>query len=84
MKNAAIDPHFEYLATTGCDGSLHITSIKDLTNQKQIKSLKVSKTQVTLDAPQLLEMAWSADGGDYLYAAGDTQLVIINRKDGFS
>ena len=84
VKNASVDPHFEYLATTGCDGSLHITSIKDLANMEKAKNLSISKKQVTPESPQLLEMAWSADGGDYLYVAGDTQLTIINRKDGFS
>lgn len=44
----------------------------------------MGKKQVTLESYQLLELAWSADGGDYLYAAGDTQLVLVNRKDGFS
>ena len=72
MKNAAIDPHFEYLATTGCDGSLNITSIKDLANHSKVKTLKVTKKQVTPESNQLLELAWSADEGNYLYAAGDT------------
>ena len=72
MRNAAIDPHFEYLATTGCDGSLHITSIKDLNNHSKVKTLKVTKKQVTPEDKQLLELAWSADGGNFLYAAGDT------------
>ena len=44
VRNAAVDPYFEYLATTGCDGTLHISSIKDLNNTSLVKKLKVSKT----------------------------------------
>ena len=59
VKNAAIDPYFECLASTGCDGSLHISSIKDLNNTSIIKKLKVSKTSVTPESPQMLGLAWS-------------------------
>ena len=59
VRNAAVDPYFECLATTGCDGSLHITSIKDLNNTSLIKKLKISKTQVKPESPQMFGLAWS-------------------------
>ena len=29
IRNAAVDPLFGYLATSGCDGKLHISTIAD-------------------------------------------------------
>ena len=84
VKNAAVDPYFECLASTGCDGSLHVCSIKDLNNTSIIKKLKVSKTSVTPESPQMLGLAWSPHDGSYLYAAGDKQLSLLKRADGFS
>ena len=84
VRNAAVDPYFEYLATTGCDGSLHICSIKELNSTSLVKKLKVSKTSVTPESPQMLGLAWSLQEGSYLYAAGDKQLTLLKRNDGFS
>jgi len=47
VRNATVDPHFEYLSTTGCDGMLKITKISG-NEQKLIKTCKVSKKSINL------------------------------------
>ena len=41
MRNASLDPHLEYLATTGCDGMLKITKIAG-NEHNLIKSCKIT------------------------------------------
>ena len=83
VRNASLDPHLEYLATTGCDGMLKITKIAG-NEQKLIKNCKITTNKnIDLAGNQWLEMAWSPDG-EHLYVAGDTQLLLFSRSDNFS
>ena len=41
IRNAAVDTHFEYLATTGCDGALKVTKISG--EPKLLQTAKVHK-----------------------------------------
>lgn len=68
MRNAAVDPHFEFLATTGCDGNLKVTKISD---QALVKTHKLAKKNIALTSNQWLEIAWS-QSGDQLFVAGDS------------
>jgi len=42
VRNAAIDPNFEFLATTGCDGTLKVIKISG-SEQEVLKTVKVHK-----------------------------------------
>ena len=70
VRNAAIDSHFEYLATTGCDGMLNLTKISS-NEQTLVKSVKVHKKgSVSLQSQQWLGVAWHPSS-DRLFVAGD-------------
>ena len=83
VKNAAVDPHCEYLATTGCDGALKVTKIAK-NDSKLVQTHKISKKTVTPASNQWLGLAWSPSSGDYLYYGGDNQLGYLSRADSFS
>ena len=79
IKSAAIDPLDEFLATIGCDGKLHIMSLKSNTLLKQNPLFDDSKTF----KPDALTLKWSPDGSK-LYVTGDKQLIALDRKGGSS
>ena len=82
MRNAAIDPHFEYLATTGCDGMLKLTKISG-SEQALVKSVKVHKKgSVSLQSNQWLGLAWHPSS-ERLFVAGDNQLGMLTSADNF-
>jgi hypothetical protein len=45
VRNAAVDPHFEFLATTGCDANLKITKISDM---NLVKTCKIAKKNIAI------------------------------------
>ena len=89
VKSCAVDPSFEFLATTGTEGTLKISSLEQTLEKaasKVIKEVKVTKkASVPLSSPQLLEVAWSPDSdGAYLAVAGETQLLVLSKRDNFA
>lgn len=77
MRNFAVDPLGELVATIGCDGTLIVSQVKDEATIAKVP--KVAK-QTQLNSTQHLELAWS-ENGDYLYAAGDVSLSVFARRD---
>ena len=75
VRNAAVDPQMELLATMSCDGMLHINKISDLTCQKKEKV--ADRTQNY--KPQAFDLVWSPDGTK-LYVAGSKEVVIKTRN----
>ena len=77
VRNFAVDPLFEMIATIGCDGTLIISSIKD---ENIIARLPKVAKHTQVDSLQYLSLAWS-ENGDYLYVAGDCTLNVVARRD---
>jgi hypothetical protein len=59
VRNFAVDPLLEMVATIGCDGTLVISSIED--EKVLAKHTKIAK-QTTLNGVQSLSLAWSENG----------------------
>ena len=77
VRNFAVDPLSELIATIGCDGTLIISSIKDESILAKLQ--KVAKpTQI--GSTQHLELAWH-ETGEYLYVAGDCSLTVVARRE---
>ena len=83
MRNAAIDPHGEFLATTGCDGKLKITQITK--NDHSLIQTHDITFPVKLSSNQWMGLAWSPSG-DYLFfrRQRDNQICYVSRADSFA
>lgn len=82
ILNGAIDPLHDFIATTGCDGMLHIYSMKTEEDSsisfELLKKIKISKKHLEAFGKQQLEISWNTDG-EALYVSGDTTLGVVQR-----
>ena len=84
VKNASIDQHCEYLATTGCDGFLKVTKIAGASHEV-VHKCKISDKNVTVGSNQRIESTWSlSDEGEHLFVAGERQLSFYKRSENFA
>lgn len=81
IKNGALDPLAEYLATTGCDGFLHIYKVPQFENEQPqlVKQIKVTSSKMLPHSNNPFECAWSPDGSK-LYVAGESSLTVVERE----
>ena len=77
VRNFAVDPLSELIATIGCDGTLIISSIKD---EAILAKLHKTAKPTQLGSAQRMELAWH-ESGEYLYVSGDCSLTVICRRE---
>lgn len=75
VRNAAVDPMMDLLATVGCDGNLHINSIHD---QSLKRKQSISEHKTHNYKPQAFTLKWSEDGS-LLLAAGTEKLTVLKK-----
>jgi WD40 repeat protein len=80
IKNGALDPLCEYLATTGCDGFLHIYKVpsSDEEQPQLVKQIKITHSKMIPHDNNPFECTWSADGSK-LYVGGEPSLGVVER-----
>lgn len=59
VRNAAVDPLMDLVATVGCDGNLHISSLSDLSLKRKDT---ISESNTLNYSPQTFALKWSEDG----------------------
>ncbi|CDW81941.1 wd repeat and hmg-box dna-binding protein 1-like [Stylonychia lemnae] len=83
IKNGAIDPLGEYLATTGCDGNVMIYELPQGEDGEitMVKKIKISKMKgfKTFDKYPL-DVTWTQDGSMIL-VSGEPQLGMIKKDE---
>lgn len=80
VLNGDIDPSCEFIATTGCDGMLHICKLDEDSNKIEMVIMKEISEKLELDSEQKLQVSWSSDGNT-LAIAGAKELRVAERRD---
>ena len=80
VLNGDVDPTGEFIATTGCDGMLHVCKLNLDPEKLELVTMQEISRKTTFGDNQQLQVAWSPDG-QVLAIAGETSLRVMSRDN---
>ena len=77
-KNASMDPIGDFLATTGCDGNVHIYSLPMPGQKPELVTKKRICGKTLVESDLVLEPAWTHNGS-VLLTPGERMIGVLTR-----